>query len=298
MTNMFINATVNYTEHFVPVVETFSIPSWAIIACLGIVGNIATIAKILHDSKFHTPTFAAIGFLALADFFSIVSFTLSNVANMISFDLDMLNFDYATIVRACFDMFYLSSTGHVLLLSCVRYLITAHPFHSRQHLTVTAVSLCSLSIWFVSMICAVAFFFIRAVMELYSLIMRVIYHTIVLVIVCIIMASMHFKKLTALQNSLCETRLTEKRMNVVVVLIIFIFVLLNLSLIAENMYKYLFLQSSIPANSFGLSIYLNAITAFCAYVNYACNPYILFFLPIFMQWKTQLCSLTCLLAFK
>lgn len=132
---MFINATVNYTEHFVP--------SWAIIAFLGIVGNIATIAKILHDSKFHTPTFAAIGFLALADFFSIVSFTLSNVANMISFDLDMLNFDYTTIVRECFDMFYLSSTGHVLLLSCVRYLITAHPFHSRQHLTVTAVSLCS-----------------------------------------------------------------------------------------------------------------------------------------------------------
>lgn len=291
---MFINATVNYTEHFVTVEESFLTPTWSIfIPFLGIVGNIATIAKILHDSKFHTPTFAAIGFLALADFFSIVSFTVSNVANMISFDLDMLNFDYTTIVRECFDIFYLSSTGHVLLLSCVRYLITAHPFHSRQHLTVTAVSLCSLSIWFVSMICAVAFFFIRAVMELYSIIMRVIYHSIVLVIVCIIMASMHFKKLTALQNSLCETRLTEKRMNVVVVLIIMIFVLFNLSLIAENMYKYMFLQSSIQENS-----YLNAITAVCAYVNYACNPYILFFLPIFMQWKTQLCSLTCLLAFK
>lgn len=291
---MFINATVNHTEHFVTVEESFLTPTWSIIiAFLGIVGNIATIAKILHDSKFHTPTFAAIGFLALADFFSIVSFTVSNVANMISFDLDMLNFDYTTIVRECFDIFYLSSTGHVLLLSCVRYLITAHPFHSRQHLTVTAVSLCSLSIWFVSMICAVAFFFIRAVMELYSIIMRVIYHSIVLVIVCIIMASMHFKKLTALQNSLCETRLTEKRMNVVVVLIIMIFVLFNLSLIAENMYKYMFLQSSIQENS-----YLNAITALCAYVNYACNPYILFFLPIFMQWKTQLCSLTCLLAFK
>lgn len=94
---MFINATVNYTEHFVPVEERFSLPTWAIIAFLGIVGNIATIAKILHT--FHTPTFAAIGFLALADFFSIVSFTLSNVANMISFDLDMLNFDYTTIVR-------------------------------------------------------------------------------------------------------------------------------------------------------------------------------------------------------
>lgn len=294
MTNMFINATVNHTEHFVTVEESFLTATWSIfIAFLGIVGNIATIAKILHDSKFHTPTFAAIGFLALADFFSIVSFTVSNVANMISFDLDMLNFDYTTIVRECFDIFYLSSTGHVLLLSCVRYLITAHPFHSRQHLTVTAVSLCSLSIWFVSMICAVAFFFIRAVMELYSIITRVIYHSIVLVIVCIIMASMHFKKLTALQNSLCETRLTEKRMNVVVVLIIMIFVLFNLSLIAENMYKYMFLQSSIQENS-----YLNAITALCAYVNYACNPYILFFLPIFMQWKTQLCSLTCLLAFK
>lgn len=118
MTNMFINASVNYTEYSYSTDVNFFACTSSIIAFLGIVGNIATIAKILQDSKFHTPTFAAIGFLALADFFSIISFTLSYAADMISIDLDKFILDYATIFHVCFDMFYLSSTGHVLLLSC------------------------------------------------------------------------------------------------------------------------------------------------------------------------------------
>lgn len=39
-----------------------------VIACLGITGNVATIAKILHDTKFHTPTFAAIWVLDTSRF--------------------------------------------------------------------------------------------------------------------------------------------------------------------------------------------------------------------------------------
>lgn len=44
-----------------------------VIFVLGIIGNIVTMAKIVCDSKYHTPTFAAIGNLALADFFSLNS---------------------------------------------------------------------------------------------------------------------------------------------------------------------------------------------------------------------------------
>lgn len=44
-----------------------------VISFLGIIGNIVTMAKIMCDSKYHTPTFAAIGYLALPDFFTVIS---------------------------------------------------------------------------------------------------------------------------------------------------------------------------------------------------------------------------------
>lgn len=46
-----------------------------VIFFLGIIGNIVTMAKIICDSKYHTPTFAAIGYLALPDFFSVISYS-------------------------------------------------------------------------------------------------------------------------------------------------------------------------------------------------------------------------------
>lgn len=45
------------------------------IAFFGGIGNLATIGKIVHDPKYHTPTFAAIGQLALADFLSVAIFS-------------------------------------------------------------------------------------------------------------------------------------------------------------------------------------------------------------------------------
>lgn len=59
--------------------------------------------------------------------------------------------DYASIFHLIFDIFYLNSSGHVLLLCGVRYLVTVYPIHSRQHLTVKAVGFCSLSMWAISL---------------------------------------------------------------------------------------------------------------------------------------------------
>lgn len=82
-TDMFLNTTRNFTQSTNydsdgGNLEKALTYTSVVIACLGITGNVATIAKILHDTKFHTPTFAAIGFLTLADFFSIISFSLHN----------------------------------------------------------------------------------------------------------------------------------------------------------------------------------------------------------------------------
>lgn len=79
------------------------------VAFFGCIGNIAAIGKIMYDPNYHTPTFAAIRQLALADFISgIVStfFTLTNFPPSFS---------------VIWEISELSSFFHLCLLSAVRY---------------------------------------------------------------------------------------------------------------------------------------------------------------------------------
>lgn len=108
-----------------------------VISLLGIIGNFVTMAKIMWDSKHHTPTFAAIGYLALPDFFSVISLSVFYFTNI--FLINEL-FYYFSIVD---NIQYFSCSGHMLLLSIVGYLITVHPLHSRQYLTVKVKSIIS-----------------------------------------------------------------------------------------------------------------------------------------------------------
>lgn len=119
--------------------------------------------------------------------------------------------DYASIFHLIFDIFYLNSSGHVLLLCGVRYLVTVHPIHSRQHLTVKAVGFCSLSMWVLCILFAVFAYIMCTNKKLYSIISCSIYYLILLVFVSFIMISLHVKKLTAIQQSPCETRRIERR---------------------------------------------------------------------------------------
>lgn len=121
--------------------------------------------------------------------------------------------DYASIFHLIFDIFYLNSSGHVLLLCGVRYLVTVYPIHSRQHLTVKAVGFCSLSMWVLCILFAVFAYIMRTNKKLYSIISCSIYYLILLVFVSFIMISLHVKKLTAIQQSPCETRRIERRWN-------------------------------------------------------------------------------------
>lgn len=102
--------------------------------------------------------------------------------------------DYASIFHLIFDIFYLNSSGHVLLLCGVRYLVTVYPIHSRQHLTVKAVGFCSLSMWVLFILFAVFAYIMRTNKKLYSIISCSIYYLILLVFVSFIMISLHVKK--------------------------------------------------------------------------------------------------------
>lgn len=88
--------------------------------------------------------------------------------------------DYASIFHLIFDISYLhvSSSGHVLLLCGVGYLVTVYPIHSRQHLTGKAVGFCSLSMWVLCILFAIFAYGMRTNKKLYTIISCSIYYLI------------------------------------------------------------------------------------------------------------------------
>lgn len=232
-----------------------------VISFLGIIGNIVTMAKIMCDSKYHTPTFAAIGYLALPDFFTVISLSVFYFTNI--FLIDELLY-YFSIID---DILHFSSHGHMLLLSIVRYLITVHPLQSRQHLTVPAVSLCSLSVWVLSALCVVLVSYTFSYMSLKIISVN----TIVVVLVFAITITLHARKINTIKNSLSVTRQSQTRMNVVVTVITLIFVLLHIFIITKTI-----LEDMLNVKGFISIAFLRQCVALAGFLNYSCNPYILF----------------------
>lgn len=239
-----------------------------VIFFFGIIGNIVTMAKILCDSKYHKPTFAAIGYLASADFFSLISLGAFYFTNF-SFFRHLNNY-----FAAVDNSFYFSCSGHMLLLSIVRYLITVHPLQSRQLLTVTAVSFCSLSIWVLSTLCGIGFAYNEKSFKLNFFILLVS-TSIFLVIICAIIITLHTRKIRAINNSLSKTgnRQSQTRMNVVFTAITAIFVLFHIFLISKAILRYKEYSKGYGTESI---TYVKQGVALTAFLNSSCNPYILF----------------------
>uniref|UniRef100_A0A8W8LLS4 G-protein coupled receptors family 1 profile domain-containing protein n=1 Tax=Magallana gigas TaxID=29159 RepID=A0A8W8LLS4_MAGGI len=239
------------------------------IAFFGCIGNLATIVKIVYDPKYHTPTFAAIGQLALADFLSVTFTTIVRMTNIS--DIDRLPIVLLMTTSA------LSSYSHVCFLSVVRYLITVFPLQSRQHLTVTAMCLCSLTIW---ISCGVFTAILKYTADtaglIYMMTIYLIANVFILLIVCSIMTILHVKKIRTLQNSLSVTDQSRRRMNIVVAMILSIFVLYELSVIA-NFIMVLFFNQQVSNELYYHVKNLDYFNIFTACINYSCNPYILFF---------------------
>lgn len=239
------------------------------IAFFGAIGNLAAIGKIIYDPKYHTPTFAVIGQLALADFLSVtfVSFGLmTNIVKIWSVFIFILNI-------AVFSSYF-----HVCLFSGVRYLVTVYPLQSRQHLTVTAVCLCSLTIWITSGVSGAVVYILKILNVTYVSRICIIFIDVVLLLtVCIIMICLHVKKIRTLLDSLSVTDHSQRRMNIVLTVIISIFAILQISLIsAEILFTLSFhLRLDKMWNYYGYFYYCNI---FFGCLNFSCNPYILFFL--------------------
>lgn len=252
-----------------------------IIASFGFVGNLATIAKIVHDLNLHTPTFTAIGCLAMADVLSIVNLNFIIVTNNEKFAETWI-----ILMRSFFYyMFYWSSSGHVLLLSIVRYLLTVHPLQSRRYLTVALIALFSLVVWLISFLFGVikTYLFYIHVNNGTNVMVLVngIAYTIALLSVCSVTILLHVWKIKAIQTSPSITRHTRKRMNLVVTGIIIVFALYQIFTIAGVFYTYKCkVSEDCTLTVFNVFTFGGILTG-C--ISYSVNPYLFFFLSIFLS---------------
>lgn len=150
-----------------------------------------------------------------------------------------------------------------------------YPLQSRQHLTVTAVCLCSLTMWISSEIAWVA----KNLMAIISTITvgTIIFDTFILLIVCSIIILLHVKKkIRTLQHSPAVTDQTS-RMNIVVTLIISIFVLFRLSNIVTDILILMFVFRVTSFPSYETGLYNFYFYTFIGCINFSCNPCIYFF---------------------
>lgn len=260
-----------------------------LVAALGIIGNFVTMAKILYDSKLHTPTYAAIGHLAFADFFAliVVTFHLFMATRVLEFTKLWMQLTIVSIT----DTIYLSSACHVLLLSSVKYLITVHPLQSRRRLTIKAVSLCSLPVWLISFLFGVLksylFYVYLQTKSKFMMLINGITYTILLVLVCFITISLHVWKIRALQISRSTTRHLQKRMNLVVTAIIAVFAIFQIFIITRSLFIYNnndYDSGFIPIEGY---TFLHLSVILSGYFTYSINPYIFFFLSIFLSCRKR-----------
>ena len=116
-----------YTLWFVP---------FCIIMVFGIIGNVITIVKIVHDKRLHNPTYCSICCLAGADFIGLIHF-LSHIFLQLG-KLDIGHNVGKVFLAMCFATTH-ASASHVVLLWSLRYLVTIHPLWRLKVTTKTRV---------------------------------------------------------------------------------------------------------------------------------------------------------------
>lgn len=252
-----------------------------LVAALGIIGNIVTMVKIVYDSKLHTPTFAAIGYLAFVNFLALIVLTVQLFLAMGVIKTTNLLTQLTVVFIS--DTIYLSSACHVLLLLSVRYLITVHPLLSIRRLTVKAVSLCSMTVWPVSVLFGAIksyFFYVhKQTGSHFMMLINSITYIIFLLLVCFITFALHVWKIRAIQTSRSATKRIQTRMNLVVTAIITVFAMFQIFAIAKSLYIYNGYDSK--SKYVGVYTFFHLSMILSGYLTFSLNPYIFFFLSFF-----------------
>ncbi|XP_062607082.1 trace amine-associated receptor 5-like [Saccostrea cucullata] len=256
-----------------------------IIGLLGFVGNIVTIFKIVCDKRLHTPTFLAIGCLALPDTLNIIGIFVRKFSDLfiyvvIQHDYNESMFEFLTFYFL--DQTFIScSTAHIVFLAMIRYLLIVHPLESKVRLTVPIVMSCSVMIWIYSLLLSAFILIIIATITEDSIDRsgKIMYTFSILSIlrgwlaICAIII-MHIKKVMALNMS-SVTNTICLRMNVIICIILSVYVFSLIPFMLFTCYS-LYVVNTDSLLSFSFVIYMYDICLIFGIFNFSCNPYVIF----------------------
>ncbi|XP_062607158.1 type-1 angiotensin II receptor-like [Saccostrea cucullata] len=241
-----------------------------IIGCLGLVGNVVAIFKILCDEKFHTPTFVVIGCLAFSDLLFIVCMFLYRFSNF-SMYISSQSFPVLITMTILRETIFHSSVTHIVLLSVIRYLLIAYPLQSKIRLTPTVILGCSIVVWVFSSLFSALISLPSIEDYIYARVRTMFFIKITYsgLSVCAIL-TLHILKMKTLKKSSIPSSIS-RRMNVIIFIILFVFICYQVAYILFQFSIYLVTMSVY------YFVYLHDIFFILVTLNYSCNPYILFF---------------------
>lgn len=198
------------------------------IVLLGSLGNFITIVYVTFTKQLHTPTFLAIGSLAITDLtvcmISLI-FLLPVVKNNFFFHSIL-----QSVLRIILSIAMVKSSCDVVFLFSLRYALIVHPLNCRQYLTNSFVISASLTFWGYSLIINVLVLLIQ--FSIYNMnidnyenhfIGTAITIIIVTVLPVTIMSVLHCLKMRKLRSTTVNTAMT-RRMSFIII----IFVVLNM----------------------------------------------------------------------
>ncbi|XP_062577466.1 thyrotropin-releasing hormone receptor-like [Saccostrea cucullata] len=269
-----------------------------IIGVLGFVGNIVTIFKIRCAKHLHTPTFLAIGCLALPDTLNIFCIFVRKFSDLYSYLLYQPAYNQSSIGFITYsfldDTLISCSTAHIVFLAMIRYLLIVHPLESKIRLTIPIVMTCSLMIWiYSSLLTAFILIIISTIIEdskdrtntisdafgFYRIFRMLLSVSAILFI--------HIKKLRALKmSSNSVTNSIRRKMNVIIsiILSIYIFSLMPLMVLIPHL-----LHVRLTGSPFGRTFvsYTYNTSLLFGIFHYSCNPYILFLASHIISKRSQ-----------
>ncbi|XP_048742141.1 type-1 angiotensin II receptor A-like [Ostrea edulis] len=254
-----------------------------LIGTIGLIGNAITVVKILFDKKFHKPTYAAIGCLAVPDFCMIIVSYLAGFTNIDSylrfnFPCEQYLISMCDLFDGVFYLAYFSSLGHVICLFTVRYLLTVHPLQSRKHVTASVVTGSSGMMWCISFVLSItAVSIIKLNVHLTTdesyFAMAILRAVVGFIPVCIIV-TLHCLKLKTLRNSSVRTGI-RNRMNLVIAVILLVFTSYQIFVIFFPILWVLDMTFNLEKSA--ENTFYTVMELF-GFLHFSCNPYIYFFI--------------------
>ena len=243
----------------------------SILFALGFFGNIITIFKVACNKSLHSPTYCAVACLALADLVCLCMSYVVYYSGVMSYVESFPGTEYyIDVIDAARFVSHHSSALHVVMLFCVRSLVTVNPFKYGLYFAVKKIIIWSTAIWLISL----AFVVIAGLIS-DSILVNLVYTIYILIFICCALCCLHRKKMKALESSWTGNRTVRRKMNIVVLIILIIFLVAS---VLEAIYDVVMALQEFHVIDDEMEFEIDIAAQGVWFVNFASNPIMYFFL--------------------